>query len=207
MVGAFSFLRWYVRVDETRLRIRMTYFCWRCSSLASHWQVTHFLSCAVCSASQEVNLQLQCFSVITLSCCKQDSSALHQSAARLHAPTPADIRSRGRAQAELERRRVTASLTRSSFVCLEHAEGAPHSLCLTMAATRAPDDPFRDPALAPPPPSTTTTTSLQADAARAVPDTLAVGRDASLTLGTDSLVVLGVCRHGASCAGMLRMRR
>jgi len=72
-----------------------------------------------------------------------------------------------------------------------------------MAATRAPDDPFRDPALAPPPPPTT----VQGDAASAVPDTLAVGRDASLTLGTDSLVVLGVCEHGASCAGMLRMRR
>lgn len=54
-----------------------------------------------------------------------------------------------------------------------------------MPATGGHDDPFRDPSLAPPPPP-------PVDAASVVPDTLAVGRDASLTLGTDSLVVLGV---------------
>lgn len=54
-----------------------------------------------------------------------------------------------------------------------------------MAATRGHDDPFRDPSLAPP-------QNQQPVDAASVPDTLAVGRDASLTLGTDSLVVLGV---------------
>ncbi|KAJ4985554.1 diacylglycerol kinase catalytic domain-containing protein [Stagonosporopsis vannaccii] len=52
-----------------------------------------------------------------------------------------------------------------------------------MAATAGHDDPFRDPSLAPP-------QTQPGDAAASVPDTLAVGRDASLTLGTDSLVVL-----------------
>lgn len=56
---------------------------------------------------------------------------------------------------------------------------------MTMAATAGRDDPFRDPSLVP------KHTTQPSDAA-SVPDTLAVGRDASLTLGTDSLVVLGV---------------
>ncbi len=43
-----------------------------------------------------------------------------------------------------------------------------------MTTTTADEDPFRDPSLHP------------------APDTLAVGRNASLTLGTDSLVVLGM---------------
>ena len=49
------------------------------------------------------------------------------------------------------------------------------------------DDPFRDPSLAP-------TAAQAADGANEhmdVPDTLSVGRNASLTLGTDSLIVLG----------------
>jgi len=54
-----------------------------------------------------------------------------------------------------------------------------------MASTAGDDDPFRDPSLvsaAPEPPR------HDID----VPDTLAVGRNASLTLGTDSLVVFGM---------------
>jgi sphingosine kinase len=54
-----------------------------------------------------------------------------------------------------------------------------------MAATGGHDDPFRDPSLAP-------SQNQQPVDATSVPDTLVVGRDASLTLGTDSLVVLGV---------------
>lgn len=50
-----------------------------------------------------------------------------------------------------------------------------------MAALGGHDDPFRDPSLA---------QQVQNDDAATIPDTLAVGRDASLTLGTDSLVVL-----------------
>jgi sphingosine kinase len=61
-----------------------------------------------------------------------------------------------------------------------------------MALNTGDDDPFRDPSLAstapqpplPPPEST----REHSDA----PDTLAVGRNASLTLGTDSLIVLGM---------------
>lgn len=68
-----------------------------------------------------------------------------------------------------------------------------------MAATGGHDDPFRDPSLAPPP-------TQQVDAA-SVPDTLAVGRDASLTLGTDSLVVLGVYGRIARRACILIIRR
>jgi len=73
------------------------------------------------------------------------------------------------------------------LLCLsvQHAEDAPHSLFVTMAATPGHDDPFRDPSLAPP-------QQLQPANAANVPDTLAVGRDASLTLGTDSLIVLGM---------------
>jgi sphingosine kinase len=56
-----------------------------------------------------------------------------------------------------------------------------------MASNVGDDDPFRDPSLAsaaPQPPASTHDTE--------VPDTLAVGRNASLTLGTDSLIVLGM---------------
>ena len=53
-----------------------------------------------------------------------------------------------------------------------------------------PDDPFVDPPPAiPPVPSIT---ALGNDHAFAVDSTLAVGRNASLTLGTDSLIVLGM---------------
>jgi sphingosine kinase len=45
------------------------------------------------------------------------------------------------------------------------------------------DDPFKDPSLASAPLSQPDTTNI--------PPTLAVGRNASLTLGTDSLIVLG----------------
>lgn len=48
------------------------------------------------------------------------------------------------------------------------------------------DDPFKDPSL-----GGTSTPQPPAD----VPDTLVVGRSASLTLGTDSLVVLGTRRR------------
>jgi hypothetical protein len=63
-------------------------------------------------------------------------------------------------------------------------------LSAIIMASGAGDDPFRDPSLAsttpqPPPPSEGR--PEHADA----PDTLAVGRNASLTLGTDSLIVLG----------------
>ncbi|KAF1840652.1 uncharacterized protein K460DRAFT_410067 [Cucurbitaria berberidis CBS 394.84] len=59
-----------------------------------------------------------------------------------------------------------------------------------MASTAGDDNPFRDPSLAPAtlpqPPHSTDDTRDHAN----VPDTLAVGRNASLTLGTDSLIVL-----------------
>jgi len=45
------------------------------------------------------------------------------------------------------------------------------------------DDPFKDPSLASAP--------LTPPGVAEVPPTLAVGRNASLTLGTDSLIVLG----------------
>ncbi|KAH7095411.1 sphingoid long chain base kinase-like protein [Paraphoma chrysanthemicola] len=59
-----------------------------------------------------------------------------------------------------------------------------------MAATAGDDDPFRDPALAstaPPPPQPAGDDGGPID----VPDTLAVGREASLTLGSESLVIVG----------------
>jgi hypothetical protein len=60
------------------------------------------------------------------------------------------------------------------------------NLAITMTSNSGDDDPFRDPSLASaapqPPPSAH---------AGDVPATLAVGRNASLTLGTDSLIVLG----------------
>ena len=54
-----------------------------------------------------------------------------------------------------------------------------------MTLTEGRDDPFRDPSLAPPP------APQQSIDATSVSDTLAVRHDASLTLGTDSLIVLG----------------
>jgi sphingosine kinase len=54
------------------------------------------------------------------------------------------------------------------------------------------EDPFQDPSLASPAapqPSDATRDHLD------VPDTLVVGRNASLALGTDSLVVLGMSRR------------
>jgi sphingosine kinase len=56
---------------------------------------------------------------------------------------------------------------------------------MAMASTAGDDDPFRDPTIA-----TLKTTGEHMN----VPDTLAVGRNASLTLGTDSLIVLGTIR-------------
>ena len=54
------------------------------------------------------------------------------------------------------------------------------------------DDPFKDPSLhAASTPTPTPTPTPQRTPPANVPDTLAVGRNASLTLGTDSLVVLG----------------
>ncbi|KAF3053187.1 sphinganine kinase lcb4 [Didymella keratinophila] len=63
-----------------------------------------------------------------------------------------------------------------------------------MAAIPGHDDPFRDPSLAPP-------QQPQPANAANVPDTLAVGRDASLTLGTDSLVVLDEELQDSKAAG------
>ena len=55
------------------------------------------------------------------------------------------------------------------------------------------DDPFKDPSVASAPLTRPSSTN--------VPPTLAVGRNASLTLGTDSLIVLG--RRCASCGGSM----
>lgn len=69
--------------------------------------------------------------------------------------------------------------------CAGHADTL--ALLLMTMALAAADDPFKDPSLhnspAPPPNAPQTTVD--------VPDTLVVSRNASLTLGTDSLVVLG----------------
>ena len=56
-----------------------------------------------------------------------------------------------------------------------------------MALNAGDDDPFRDPSSAPQPPLPSDDATGEPD----VPDTLAVGRNASLSLGTDSLIVLG----------------
>jgi len=60
-------------------------------------------------------------------------------------------------------------------------------LALTMASISGEDDPFRDPSLASAAPQPRPSAPQNID----VPNTLAVGRNASLTLGTDSLIVLG----------------
>jgi hypothetical protein len=69
-----------------------------------------------------------------------------------------------------------------------YADGAAF-LCLfvTMSFVTE-DDPFKDPSLI------DGSQPAQTPAANNVPDTLDVGRNASLTLGTDSLVVLGMHR-------------
>ncbi|KAF2833469.1 sphingoid long chain base kinase-like protein [Ophiobolus disseminans] len=64
-----------------------------------------------------------------------------------------------------------------------------------MASTAGDDDPFRDPSATPQPPRHNID----------VPDTLVVGRNASLTLGTDSLVLLDedlLDSKGAGCCGV-----
>lgn len=74
---------------------------------------------------------------------------------------------------------ITTAYYASPPRVLHYAPQAARLAAVTMAATASDDDPFRDPLrelAALPPPS---------------PDTLAVGRNASLTLGTDSLIVLG----------------
>jgi sphingosine kinase len=60
-----------------------------------------------------------------------------------------------------------------------------------MASMAGTDDPFRDPLLD----STPSQPPMNANPSLNVPDTLAVGRNASLTLGTDSLIVLGTQRQ------------
>jgi sphingosine kinase len=60
-----------------------------------------------------------------------------------------------------------------------------------MAATDSDQDPFRDPSLASAALQPLQPTDVGGEHAH-VPDTLAVGRNASLTLGTDSLIVLGM---------------
>ncbi|KAL1791783.1 hypothetical protein ACET3X_009534 [Alternaria dauci] len=78
------------------------------------------------------------------------------------------------------------------------------------------DDPFRDPLLLDSTPysadnttTTTTTATATTPAHIDVPDTLAVGRNASLTLGTDSLVVLDEALldggKGRGCCGLLSL--
>ncbi|KAF2018888.1 sphingoid long chain base kinase-like protein [Aaosphaeria arxii CBS 175.79] len=64
--------------------------------------------------------------------------------------------------------------------------------------TMAEDDPFKDPALG------TTETPQPPEPSTNVPDTLAVGRNASLTLGQDSLVVLdeALLDNNGGCCGI-----
>jgi hypothetical protein len=69
-----------------------------------------------------------------------------------------------------------------------YARDDPDKRAITMASTAGDDDPFRDPLLAPAAPAPQHPAPTHSNDA---PDTLAVGRNASLTLGTDSLVVLG----------------
>ena len=81
-----------------------------------------------------------------------------------------------------------------SFCCLCYVDLRPHSFTVTMAsgAVEETTDPFRDPELA---------DNRRAHAPQDVPATLAVGRNASLTLGTDALIILGMCcyHNGAEC--------
>lgn len=68
-----------------------------------------------------------------------------------------------------------------------------------MTATAGHEDPFQDPMVAPPQPAGDNASTSH------VPDTLAVGRNASLTLGTDSLIVLDEALRdskGANCCGL-----
>jgi sphingosine kinase len=60
-----------------------------------------------------------------------------------------------------------------------------------MAAAAHADDPFRDPTLVAPSSPQHVDATDDMTSPIDVPDTLAVGRNASLTLATDSLVVLG----------------
>ena len=60
-----------------------------------------------------------------------------------------------------------------------------------MASMAGSDDPFSDPLLDTTTPSQPPHSSEPTQEHTNVPDTLAVGRNASLTLGTDSLIVLG----------------
>jgi hypothetical protein len=80
---------------------------------------------------------------------------------------------------------LTSSIALIALVYLRNAHlllSALSELLLTMSLAGG-DDPFRDPSLAGVPTTQSDTTN--------VPPTLAVGRIASLTLGTDSLIVLG----------------
>ena len=90
--------------------------------------------------------------------------------------------------------RLTSSLAlvaSCSSLDTQYAGTALRFPAMTMTSTVGDDDPFRDPSLAstapPHPPRSMEDTGEHTT----VPDTLAVGRNASLTLGTDSLVVLG----------------
>lgn len=70
-----------------------------------------------------------------------------------------------------------------------------------MSLNAGDDDPFRDPSSAPQRPLPSDDTTGEPD----VPDTLAVGRNASLSLGTDSLIVLDedlIDSKGAGCCGV-----
>jgi hypothetical protein len=73
-------------------------------------------------------------------------------------------------------------ITNLSLLCGRDADTLVY-LLLNMAHL-AEDDPFKDPSLI-----------NQASQAADVPDTLTVGKNASLTLGTDCLVVLGTYRE------------
>ncbi|KAL6704812.1 sphinganine kinase lcb4 [Coniothyrium glycines] len=72
-----------------------------------------------------------------------------------------------------------------------------------MASPTGDDDPFRDPTFAPPPQAVRSAGDTPEH--MNVPDTLAVGRNASLTLGTDSLIVLDEAlldSKNAGCCGL-----
>lgn len=109
-----------------------------------------------------------------------NSTQIRQHPSRIHqcATVPAYYVS-----SRLARPRVVPDL----HVCFDHVSAALR-LPAIMAAMAGEDDPFRDPAAAPLQPEHPVDGSW---AHTNVPDTLAVGRNASLTLGTDSLVVLG----------------
>jgi len=80
------------------------------------------------------------------------------------------------------------------FLLPSNNADAPFRSLATMAAHAPDDDPFKDPSI-----GAASAPQTCHPAPAHVPDTLAVGRNASLTLGTDSLVVLGeLSRHSAS---------